>query len=266
MSAGPRMLQDLRAIVTTWPFVASVLVMVINDAWLKSAYPGILTGKLSDLAGIATVGLLLLMAQPERSRLIQASLALAFAWWKSPLSQPAIDAVNAVFPFAIGRTVDYSDLLALLILPLCARVTANPDAFQVPGLNVRRVLLAPIVALTMFGLMATSMVRMQQDFQIRRTTSSESLDRQAVADVIARVARAHGLECLRCEDPANSASYTAGNLFLEYSFPEDRAVSFKVETHGKSEDGDRLRADLKKRLASLYRDLEYVEPLAAPAD
>ncbi|WP_235047824.1 hypothetical protein, partial [Pseudogulbenkiania ferrooxidans] len=46
-------------------------------------------------------------------------LALAWLWWKSPMSTPAIQSFNTALPFAIARTVDYGDLIALWVLPLC---------------------------------------------------------------------------------------------------------------------------------------------------
>lgn len=263
------MLQDLRRVVTTWPFLASVLVMVINDAWLKGAYPGIVSGKLSDFAGIAVVSFLLVAAQPRRARLIHAVIILGFAWWKSPLSQPAIDAANVLLPLPVGRAVDYSDLLALSIIPLCTPVTANPTAYQIPGLTFRKLLFAPIVALTSFGLMATSVIRVQQDYQIRRLESSGPLDRQLVADTVSRVARTHGLECVSCDAPMISAKFEGSRTYLEYSFVGDHTISFKVQSHPPGmfskpgKEADELRADLKRRLASWYSDLEYVEPLGA---
>jgi hypothetical protein len=271
MTAGAGAPQTLRAVATTWPFVVSVLAMVINDSWLKGAFPGGLSGKLSDFAGVAVVSFLLLAVQPGRPRLVFVMVFLGFAWWKSPWSQPFIDAANAVLPLPIGRTVDYTDLLAVSIIPFCIPVVANPSSFEIPGPNLRRILLAPIVVLTTLGLMATSLLRVQQDYQIRRPASSGQLDREPVAEMISRVAKVHGLECSQCGDLLNSGAYVRGHtLSLEYSFVGDRAVSFKVWASADGmfsdeslEDAERIRGDLKKRLAQLYGDLEYVEALGA---
>jgi hypothetical protein len=46
------------AIVCSLPFLAALAVLLINDIVLKAAFPGWLTGKLSDLAGVAMVGML----------------------------------------------------------------------------------------------------------------------------------------------------------------------------------------------------------------
>ena len=56
----------LASVITTWPFVASLAVLLLNDFWLKRAAPGVITGKLSDFAGIAIVTLLLLATWPQR--------------------------------------------------------------------------------------------------------------------------------------------------------------------------------------------------------
>ena len=161
--------RKLAATLTTWPFVASLLLLLVNDAWLKAAYPGLLTGKLSDVAGTAVVTLLLLTVLPHRPGLVYAGMAAAFAWWKSPLSPPFLDAANALLPVTLGRVVDYTDLLALCVMPLCRPVVAGPGAYAMPGPWMRRLLVAPMVALTLFGLMATSVLPLtRQEYVIRR--------------------------------------------------------------------------------------------------
>jgi hypothetical protein len=45
-------------VLTTWPLLLALATLIVNDAWLKSAYPGLISGKLSDIAGIAVVALL----------------------------------------------------------------------------------------------------------------------------------------------------------------------------------------------------------------
>ena len=72
------------AIFTTWPFVLALAVLLVNDALLKQAYPGFITGKLSDFAGFAVVALPLFAAFPRHTRAIYLALIGAFLWWKSP--------------------------------------------------------------------------------------------------------------------------------------------------------------------------------------
>lgn len=99
----------------------STVVLTLNDALLKAWWPGWVTGKLSDVAGLFLVGAVL-----ARIRWSGWILALAFATWKSPLILPALGWWNASVPFSLARTPDYSDLLALVVIPLAARYGARP--------------------------------------------------------------------------------------------------------------------------------------------
>jgi hypothetical protein len=110
VGGGPR----VAALFTSWPFLASLYVLLVNDLVLKGAYPGVVTGKLSDFAGIAVLGLLLLSLFPQRRLLVYATLSTAFLWWKSPASAGFIAWVNGLGLATIGRTIDYGDLAALL--------------------------------------------------------------------------------------------------------------------------------------------------------
>ena len=108
----------MRGYVLTSPlFVASLAVLLLNDFFLKRAMPGFVTGKLSDYAGLFAFTVFWLAFFPRRAGVIAAMIAIAFVIWKLPLAQPAIDFWNAQAPFAIGRTVDPTDLLALIVLP-----------------------------------------------------------------------------------------------------------------------------------------------------
>lgn len=263
--------RHLASILTTWPFVACLFALLANDAWLKAAYPGLLTGKLSDVAGIALVTLLLLAVRPRRPGWVYAGVAVAFGWWKSPLSQPFLDAANAWLPVTIGRTVDGTDLLALCAMPLCRPVAASPARYAMPWQRVRRLLVVPLAALTLFGLMATSvlMPTTRQEYLIRRTDPSAELARESVADVVAEVAKRHGLACRDCRDARTTATYTGEGLSLSYTFPAANAILFAVQAStgtplispSGSDKADRLRTDLKTTLAIRFRGLEYTEKL-----
>lgn len=77
--------------------VASVVLLAANDAWFKAWWPGPVTGKLSDAAGVWMVGVLLVAAtgsvrwgaafvtRPSNSLLATSQLPPAFGrsvfWW-----------------------------------------------------------------------------------------------------------------------------------------------------------------------------------------
>lgn len=262
--------RKLAATLTTWPFITSLLLLLVNDAWLKAAYPGLVTGKLSDIAGVALVTLLLLTLHPHRPGAIYTGMAAAFAWWKSPLSQPFLDAANTLLPVTLGRAVDYTDLLALAVMPLCRHVIARPHAYAVPGPWVRRLLVAPLAALTLFGLMATSVLPLtRQEYVIRRADPAAELTPDLVAAVVAEVASKHGLACKECSDTKTAATYSGDGLSLSYTFPAANAIAFTVQAStgtplinpSGGEKADRLRTDLKTTLAIRFRGLEYIEKL-----
>src|SRR5690349_2873934 len=94
----------LLTLFTTWPFVLALVLLLVNDGLLKQAYPGILTGKLSDFAGLVVVALPLFAAFPRHARAIYLAIGGAFLWWKSPASGAFISYMNETLPMNIGRT------------------------------------------------------------------------------------------------------------------------------------------------------------------
>lgn len=256
--------QNCAITMTTWPFVLSLAILVANDFWLKTDYPGPLTGKLSDIAGVALVTMLAL-ASRVRPAVVLAGIAAAFAWWKSPLSQPLIDAVNGWSPIAIGRTVDYGDLFALLVMPPCVAVARQPARFKLPGETVRRFLRVPLIALTAFSLLATSSRPAQMVHDIRAFETSAPLEREAIAAALAAAAKENGLECTECATPESKGTYGGRNLWLGYEFLDGYSLRLRTQAYPHGEKGnrklDRLALDIKRRLRRITPGLEYSERL-----
>lgn len=99
-------------------FIAALVLLVVNDHVLKAQFGNALTGKLSDFAGLFALAYFLSAMAGRGARAIHAAVAVAFLFWKSPLSQPLIDAWNGLALMQVGRVVDATDALALAILPL----------------------------------------------------------------------------------------------------------------------------------------------------
>jgi hypothetical protein len=92
-------------------FVIAVALLAVNDHVLKEHYPGVLTGKLSDFAGVFVVAVLLAVATGSRSLAVLLT-AVGFTALKT-IPFVAI----AAAPVLGGRTlVDPSDLAALTVL------------------------------------------------------------------------------------------------------------------------------------------------------
>jgi hypothetical protein len=134
-------------------FISAVLLLLANDHVFKAAFPGVITGKLSDVAGLFVVGALTVAAVPSRTGMALGGIAAVFIFWKSPLSQPLIDGWNAVGPFMIARVVDWTDLVALAALPV-SLLYARRARWTTPS----RVIQAALVAVTALAIGATSKV------------------------------------------------------------------------------------------------------------
>ncbi len=136
-------------------FLISLCVLFCNDFYLKAAYPGFLTGKLSDIAGLVAFSLFLFAILPINRIKTLFAVALFFIWWKSSLSNSFIFLLNHTFSLPVYRVVDYTDLIALLPLPLLLPI--KPWTYK-PGL-LKQIAIYSIGLFSCFCFMATSMVR-----------------------------------------------------------------------------------------------------------
>jgi hypothetical protein len=99
-------------------FIASIGILLLNDLYLKSHWPGLITGKLSDVAGLFALPLFITHFFPRRKSAIYIATAIGFIAWKLPAAAGTISFINSILPYSIGRTVDFTDFWALLVLPL----------------------------------------------------------------------------------------------------------------------------------------------------
>src|SRR5688572_29967388 len=113
----------LRAVTSRWSALALVL-LVANDHVFKEAIPGLLTGKLSDLAGLFVFPLLLLTiwlpvidvsGRRALAALPFAITGLVFACLKvdAAISRSIVDSINRVTGMSVGIVADPTDLVAL---------------------------------------------------------------------------------------------------------------------------------------------------------
>ncbi|TXI51585.1 MAG: hypothetical protein E6Q50_00405 [Lysobacter sp.] len=111
-------------------FLCALALLIANDAWFKALFHNALTGKLSDFAGVFAFAYFWATLLGGRGARVEAAVhiavGIAFAWWKSAWSQPAIDAWNALGVWPVTRVVDLSDLMALAVLPLSWRLARAP--------------------------------------------------------------------------------------------------------------------------------------------
>lgn len=96
----------------------SFVILVVNDEWAKQAYPGWMTGKISDFAGLFLFALILRKVFPTYFKLSGIILAGSFFLWKSPLSSSLLATWNESGIWHLERVIDYTDWIAVSIIPL----------------------------------------------------------------------------------------------------------------------------------------------------
>jgi hypothetical protein len=126
----------------------SVLVLVVNDHVLKERFPGWLTGKLSDFAGVALVALLVGLVS-GRPRLSVMSTAVAFAALKTV---PGVAELAAPILGGLTRR-DPMDVMAIAVLPFVLNWLTRRVERQ--SLSAQKVLSLTTLVLSVFAIGAT---------------------------------------------------------------------------------------------------------------
>jgi hypothetical protein len=104
-------------ILTDRVFIAGLIILAINDHYLKSYYPSMITGKLSDFVGLFIFPIFLSVILPIRTTTNYFLAAFIFTVWNSPVVEELIHFGKSI-GIPLQRTVDPTDLLALIVLPI----------------------------------------------------------------------------------------------------------------------------------------------------
>ncbi|QQS33276.1 MAG: hypothetical protein IPM50_01460 [Acidobacteriota bacterium] len=165
---------ELSRVLTSTGFLFGLFVLFLNDFFLKSAFGTSLTGKLSDFAGMFVFPLFLAALVPRRAPSMCFAAALAFVFWKSPFSNFAVDVLNSVSPLAIGRIIDYSDWMAVTILPVSycyfRSLTKIPRMrYRTDPLATMAVLLLSVFVFTATTLTKDRSIRLESSYVIKET-------------------------------------------------------------------------------------------------
>lgn len=210
---------NLTSVLLSWPLLLSLATLVANDFIFKYQFPGLLTGKLSDFAGIFLVSSIAFAVAPRRRWQSAVAIVLLFAWWKSPYSQSFIGALNALSPIQFNRVVDPWDLLAFSVMPLALLLARKHAAYPQPARG--RAAAAVLVAITaLCATAATSVYLPSRAFQLQNPDADSNLDQAQLAARVERVANDYGAACT-AEDLKLPNLYCAGkDLQLLYFFDE----------------------------------------------
>ncbi|MDP4264810.1 MAG: hypothetical protein Q8941_19940 [Bacteroidota bacterium] len=146
-------------------FLFSLALLLLNDLYLKYEFHNWFTGKLSDFAGLfvfSVFGITLFPSYKKEGILFS---ALFFCWWKSPLSDPLIHFLNYRLSVPVNRMIDYTDYLALVVLPCSYRV--RPHHYSVS--LTRTVAVYSIGVISFLSFCSTSMIRyIQRDVALTK--------------------------------------------------------------------------------------------------
>lgn len=141
-----------RDVFTSAYFICGLLLLLINDFYLKEAFHNQLTGKLSDIAGLFIFPLFFSHVFGGK-KVVYASTVVLFMIWKSELASPVINYLNALNVYRMERTVDMTDLYALLVIPLSYNFKGRLTFRDYISLKYLRIF---IMLLTCFSFMATA--------------------------------------------------------------------------------------------------------------
>lgn len=123
------------ALVFNWIFITGLLVLALNDHCFKWVFSNWFTGKISDFAGLLIFPMFLQFLFPRLSRISVLLTGVFFVFWKLPVSTPFIEFYNKIAIIPITRTVDYSDFIALSILPFSQYVIQRIDLFKIGSIS-----------------------------------------------------------------------------------------------------------------------------------
>ena len=158
-------------------FLLAVGILLLNDFVLKETFHNTITGKLSDVAGLFAFPYFISLVFPKKVKLNYIASVLLFIVWKWEGIEPILlwFQSNGI---GINRTVDYTDLYTLSIVPLSYWYWFNPTKNII---LLPRIAKPVIVCICLFAFMATSLpkeygfVHLPSQLEIKTNLSKETL-------------------------------------------------------------------------------------------
>jgi hypothetical protein len=135
-------------------FLFGLVLLISNDFYFKYAFPGIITGKLSDFAGLFIFPYFFSVFFEKRTKIVYVATALYFTFWKLEISQPYMDCLSSLTHLPVYRTVDVTDLIALLILPVSYQYFRKELVLPVKG---NLAIQMTVILISAFSFVATTL-------------------------------------------------------------------------------------------------------------
>ncbi|RDC65221.1 hypothetical protein [Adhaeribacter pallidiroseus] len=134
-------------------FLIGLGTLLVNDFYAKYEFANEITGKLSDIAGLFIFPYFFSALLPRFNLLIYLLTGILFTFWKLPVSQPLFNFWNNI-GIEFYRTIDYSDLLTLIILPLSFNYF-NSKIYK--GINQQSITVNLLAFISVFSFCATTL-------------------------------------------------------------------------------------------------------------
>ncbi|WP_108823610.1 hypothetical protein [Dysgonomonas sp. Marseille-P4361] len=147
----------IRELILNPYFIVGLIVLLLNDFYLKYEYGNFITGKLSDFAGLLIFPMFVATIVPRLNKSISLLTGLGFILWKLPLFTPVIDFINQYSFVTVYRTIDYSDYIALCILPLSHYLINHQERYSILNFDkIRSYSKYALLGISFFAFCATS--------------------------------------------------------------------------------------------------------------
>lgn len=143
-------------------FILALGLLLLNDFYLKHEFSNFLTGKLSDVSGLFLFPYFLSSFRIKWTKKIYLGTAILFVFWKSPFSQELINWAQ-VIGIGFNRVIDYTDLFALVILPLSFGYFQRQISTEQ---KIFKYLTVPLGTFSLFAIWATSLPREKVDLNL----------------------------------------------------------------------------------------------------
>lgn len=238
-------------------FVAAVAVLLVNDHVLKAAALGLVTGKLSDIAGLVVLPVLVCALLGVASRravwAVHAAVGAVFAGMQFVPAGPWLDALSALVGVRLHHTADAADLVALAVLPAGVWIARRPAAQFIlrrhPSLAVLRVPVAAVAVLSVLGTSMPYVAPLITDAPLTRAASpAEAFARmeRTLEDAGLTVERLDGRFALRWYPGANGDSAAAHQRFdsLRVAKAEQGIRSYSLAFRQRVEPEDTLNVSV----------------------
>ena len=167
-------------------FILALVLLLLNDFYLKYEFSNFWTGKLSDVAGLFLFPYFLSSLRIKWTKIIYLGTASLFIYWKSPFSQELINWCQSL-GVGFNRVIDYTDLLALIILPLSFSYFQKQLSAEQKIGNYLKV---PIGIFSLFAIWATSLPMEKVDVNL--TVNEEYEMKMSKAELFNSIQAGHG--------------------------------------------------------------------------